>query len=157
MTTSLLDTSAVVRACVVTLGGEPFALDVTNVREVVIFDEFTVVPLAPPHVIGLANLRGEVMPLVDAHALLGRPARRPGRAYRTLVVAADGLEAALVIDGVLSLEAFVEIVPADEAGGRTGQPWALGFLKHDDRLVPLLDVVRLLNALRPATAGSRTA
>ncbi|HEV8641036.1 MAG TPA: chemotaxis protein CheW [Methylomirabilota bacterium] len=157
MTTSLLDTSAVVRACVFMLGGEPFALDVARVREVVIFDEFTAVPLAPPHVIGLANLRGDVMPIVDAHGLLGLPLRRPGRAQRTLVVGADGLEIALVIDGVMSLEAFGEIVPVEEAAGRPCARWTLGFLKRDDLLVPLLDAEKVINALRPATARSSAA
>jgi len=154
VTTSLLDTSAVVRACIFVLGGEPFALDVAHVREVMIFDEFTVVPLAPPHVIGLANLRGDVMPIVDARALLGLLPRRPDRAHRTLVVAADDLEIALAIDGVMSLEAFAEIVPVEEAAGRPYAQWTLGFLKRDDLLVPLLDAAKVLNALRPATARS---
>src|SRR2546425_4791456 len=154
VTTSLLDTSAVVRACIFVLGGEPFALDVAHVREVMIFDEFTVVPLAPPHVIGLANLRGDVMPIVNARALLGLLPRRPDRAHRTLVVAADDLEIALAIDGVMSLEAFAEIVPVEEAVGRPYAQWTLGFLKRDDLLVPLLDAAKVLNALRPATARS---
>ena len=48
MTTSLLDPAAV-RACVFALAGQPFAIDVTQVREVAIFEEWTTVPLAPPH------------------------------------------------------------------------------------------------------------
>lgn len=151
MTTSFLDTTAATRACLVLLGGEPFAFDVVNAREVVLFDECTVVPPAPAHVLGLANLRGAVMPIVDARPLLGLPARRPAGRHRTLVVSANGLEAALMIDSVMSLEAFAEVVPVEDAGEQRHGRWAAGFLRRDDQLVPLLDTGRLLEALRPGT------
>lgn len=148
MTTDLLDGAAAVRACVVSLGGEPFAFDVARVREVVVFDEWTTLPLAPPHLVGLANLRGDVVPIADGRALLGLPARRDGRRLRTVVVAADGLEAALVIDAVIGLEAFAGVKPVEEADPGSPGRWALGFLQRDDGLVPLLDPGKLLRALR---------
>lgn len=148
MTTGLLESGAAVRACVFTLAGEPFALDAAHVREVMVFDEWTTVPLAPPHVVGVANLRGEVVAITDGRALLGLPARRGGRRVPTLVVAAEGLEAALVVDEVVGLEAFAGVASLDEAGPQPHGRWALGFLARDDRLVPLLDPGRLLCALR---------
>jgi len=148
MTTSLLDTSAAVRACVFTLVGEPFAIDVTQVREVAIFEEWTTVPLAPPHLVGVANLRGDVVPIADVRATLGLPERRGGRKLPTLIVEAEGFEVALVIDGEVSLEAFGGITPLDESSPQPFAAWALGFLPDGERLVPLLDPARLLRALR---------
>jgi purine-binding chemotaxis protein CheW len=150
MTTTLVDVTAVVRACVFTLAGEPLAFDVRSVREVAVFEDWTSVPLAPGHVVGAANLRGDVMPIVDARPLLGLPARRLERRVRTLVLVAEGLEAALVIDGVTSLEAFPEIV---EATGHRHASWALGLLRSEDRAVPLLDAARVLHGLRPGVPG----
>ena len=150
MTTSLLDSSAAVRACVFALAGEPFAIDVTQVREVAIFEEWTGVPLAPPHLVGVANLRGEVMPIADARAVLGLSARRGGRKLWTLIVEAEGFEVALVIDGEVSLEAFGGIMTLDESSPQPHARWALGFLPDGERLVPLLDPARLLRALREA-------
>jgi purine-binding chemotaxis protein CheW len=148
VTTSLPDSAAGVRACVFALAGAPFALEVTRVREVVVFENWTAVPLAPPHVVGVANLRGDVVPIADARALLGLSARRSERPLRTLVIAAEGLEAALVIDGVLGLEAFAEVTPLDESGAEPYGRYALGFLLRADRPVPLLDPAKLLRALR---------
>ena len=148
MTTSLLDSSAAVRACVFTLTEEPFAIDVTQVREVAIFEEWTTVPLTPPHVVGVANLRGEVVPIADARAVLGLPARRGGRKLWTLIVEAEGFEVALVIDGEVSLEAFGGIASLDESSPQPHAQWALGFLPDGERLIPLLDPARLLRALR---------
>jgi len=45
------------------VAGQPFAIDVTQVREVAIFEGWTTVPLAPPHLVGVANLRGDVVPI----------------------------------------------------------------------------------------------
>jgi purine-binding chemotaxis protein CheW len=150
MTTSLLDTSAAVRACVFALAGEPFAIDVTQVREVAVFEEWTPVPLAPPPVVGVANLRGDVVPIADARGVLGLPARRVGRKLWTLIVEAEGFEVALVIDGEVSLEAFGGITALDESSQEPHARWALGFLPDGERLIPLLDPARLLRALREA-------
>jgi chemotaxis signal transduction protein len=152
VTTSLLDAAASIRACVVALGGDLFALDVAVVREVVVFEDWTTVPLAPAHVIGVANLRGAVMPIVDAHGVLGLPPRPPERRLRALVVAADGLEAAIVIDGVVSLEAFGEVVTAD--GGLARREFVRGVVDRDGQPVNVLDGGRLLRALAPAGAGA---
>jgi len=150
MTTSLLDSSAAVRACVFALAGQPFAIDVAQVREVAIFEEWTTVPLAPPHLVGVANLRGDVVPIADARTVLGLAARRRGRKLSTLIVEAEGFEVALVIDGEVSLEAFGGIVTLDEWSPQPQALWALGFLSDGERLVPLLDPGRLLRALREA-------
>ena len=148
MTTNLLDSPAAIRACVFTLAGEPFAIDVARVREVAIFDGWTVMPLAPPNVLGVANLRGDVLAIADARPLLGLPSHRAGRRQWTLVVAAEGLEAALVIDGVVSLEAFTGMVPPDEAGDPARARWVQGALTGEQGRVPLLDAAKLLRALR---------
>jgi chemotaxis signal transduction protein len=150
MSTSLLDSSAAVRACVFALGGQPFAIDVTQVHEVAIFEEWTAVPLAPAHLVGVANLRGDVVPIADARTLLGLPARRGARKLSTLIVEADGFEVGLVIDGDVSLEAFGGIVTLDESSPQPYARWALGFLPDDEQLMPLLDPARLLRALREA-------
>lgn len=148
MTTSLLDSSAAVRACVFTLAGEPFAIDVTQVREVAVFQDWTTVPLASPHLVGVANLRGDVIPIADARGVLKLAARRSGRKLWALIVEAEGCEVALVIDGEVSLEAFGGITGLDESNPQPHAEWALGFLPDGERLVPLLDPARLLRALR---------
>lgn len=104
MSATLLHAPPTPRACVFTIGSRAFALPVPNVRAVVDFEEWTRVPLAPPHVLGVANLRGEVVPLVDARGVLGVPSGPRGRRLRTVVVAAGDARAAVVVDEVLGLE-----------------------------------------------------
>ena len=145
MTASLLDVGAGLRACVFTLGGTTFALDVTSAREVAVFEAVTPVPRAPAAVVGVANLRGDVVPIVDARARLGLPPRPAARSLRTLVVAADGCEIALEIDAVLGLEGFAEVAPPE---GAAAPAWVAGTVEYDGRRVAVLDPAGLVRALQ---------
>lgn len=157
MTTGLLDTTAAIRVCVFALAGEVFALDVAAVREVVTFDDYTVVPLAPTHVIGVANLRGEITPIVDARDLLTLPPRPTGRRFKTLVVAAGALQVALVIDDVLGLETSDEVMPFAETVRKKYGACALGLIRREERLVTLLDAGKVIAVLQPAGARAGAA
>ncbi|MDP2702705.1 MAG: chemotaxis protein CheW [Candidatus Rokubacteria bacterium] len=81
------------RACLVKLAGSRFAVEVRYARQVVVLDELTVVPLAPPHLLGDVNLRGSHMPLVDNRPFLGLEAARASRGARALVVDCAGAQA----------------------------------------------------------------
>ena len=109
------------RACVVMLGGRPFAVDVADAREVVVLDATTPVPGAPPAVLGVMNLRGNVLPVVEARPLLGLPVHN--RRDRALVVADGDQRAAVVIEGVLGLTALEDVQP-QPAGEGDLRSWA---------------------------------
>ncbi|HBT38879.1 MAG: purine-binding chemotaxis protein CheW [Pseudothermotoga sp.] len=59
------------------LGEETYAVPVTNVREIVKASKITRVPLAPAHIEGVMNLRGEVLPIINLRRLLGLPEHDP--------------------------------------------------------------------------------
>lgn len=55
------------------LAGEVFALKVEDVQEVLMDQPLTPVPLAPQHIVGLLNLRGNIMPAIDLRTRLRFP------------------------------------------------------------------------------------
>jgi len=143
------------RACVVAMGGRTLAVDVRETREVMTLDVIGTVPGAPAPLLGVANLRGTVLAVTDARALLAlapKPATSGGSA---IVLAAGGLEAAVPIDGVLGLEWFDEPLPADDVPDGPLKTFAAGLVPRPDGPAILLDAARLLAALRapwaPAT------
>lgn len=144
------DAPAAPRACLFALAGARFAVDVRSAREVVLFDDITAVPLAPPHLVGVANLRGTVMPIVDARELLGLPESRPGRAVRTLVVRDGAVQAALVVDTVLGLEPYEQVVRPDSPTERGPRALMAGWIQWAGETLPLLDVPKILAALHPS-------
>jgi chemotaxis signal transduction protein len=149
------------RACLFDLAGFRFAVDVRSAREVVLLDEITAVPLAPRHLVGVANLRGTVMPIVDIRTLLDLPVQQPASSVRTLVLRAGPLQAAVVVDAVLGLEPFGEISPRElgDTGPAALGRFAAGRVKWGAESVLLLDVPKILEVLRPhqLRLGSGTA
>jgi purine-binding chemotaxis protein CheW len=144
------------RACLFALAGSRFAVDVRSAREVAVFDDITGVPRAPRHLIGIANLRGTVMPIVDVRDVLGLPESRPARSVRTLVLRDGPLQAAVVVDTVLGLEPFDEVLPPDAPSAariRGPRAFVSGWLEWAGETLALLDVPRVLAALRVGTPG----
>jgi purine-binding chemotaxis protein CheW len=139
------DAALVGRACVVLLGGRPFAVDVTDAREVVVLETTTPVPGAPAAVIGVMNLRGNVLPVVEARPLLGLPVGT--RSDRALVLADGERRAAVVIEGVLGLTVLDGVQPAPAAAGDL----AMGELASDTGgRATLLDARAMLATIRRA-------
>jgi purine-binding chemotaxis protein CheW len=101
-------------ACIVLLGGRLFAVDVANAREVVMLDTTTAVPGAPSAVLGVMNLRGSVLPVVEARPLLGLPVGT--RCDRALVIDEGGCHAAVVIEGVVGLSRLDAVEPVPDTG-----------------------------------------
>ncbi|HJW26327.1 MAG TPA: chemotaxis protein CheW, partial [Rhodocyclaceae bacterium] len=67
-----------------TLDDEMFALGILRVREIIEYGHVTEVPMTPPFIRGVINLRGAVVPVVDLAVRFGRPPRDITR--RTCIV-----------------------------------------------------------------------
>ena len=141
------------RACVITLGGQPFAVDVREAREVVMLEPLTAVPGAPPPLVGVANLRGSVLGVAEARPLLGLPARPVTVGSPALVIAAGEVVAAIPIDRVVGLDWFDAPQPLDANDRRPAAAFAAGLVPHAGDFATLLDAGRLLDALRAPWAS----
>ena len=76
--------------CRFRVAGRPFFLAMTDMVEIAECPPLTPLPLAPPYLPGLANLRGSVLPIIDFAPLRGAPPTEASGGY--LVVAASGGE-----------------------------------------------------------------
>ena len=141
------------RACVVTLDGRPFAVDVREAREVVILEAVTAVPGAPAPLVGVANLRGSILGVAEARPLLGLSAHPVTAGSPALVIAAGEVYAAIAIDRVVGLDWFETPQPLETGDGRPGAAFATGLIPHAGDVAPLLDAGRLLDALRAPWAS----
>lgn len=106
------------------LSGEWWALEARSVREVARFTDFTPVPGASPHLLGVTNLRGEILPVFDLRALTGRAAKGLGDLSRLLVLGEDRDELGLLADQVgevrpVSPDEILDLPESLRAAGRT--------------------------------------
>lgn len=124
------------------LSDEHFVVDILNVREIVRFSELEItrVPHSHEYILGVTNLRGKVVPVVDLGICLGLAGERGGRT-RTVVVEIGGQEIGFAVDAVsevvlLSGEA---IEPAT-----SGEEYAVGITTVGERITTVLDLERTL-------------
>ncbi|MGH0032400.1 MAG: chemotaxis protein CheW [Myxococcota bacterium] len=90
-----------------------YALDVSQVREVVRWQEVTPLPKAPALIDGVIDLRGVVVPVIDlGRALYGEPSR-PGTRTRIVVSDVEGLVVGLVVDAAIDVLA-VDVTSMDD-------------------------------------------
>jgi purine-binding chemotaxis protein CheW len=82
------------------LAGEMFAIRVEDVREVLMDQPLAPVPLAPAHIVGLLNLRGQIISAIDLRRRLGFPARGPGFSPKLLVLSSREMPISVVVDEI---------------------------------------------------------
>lgn len=82
------------------LGSVWYALNALQVQEVILVPELTPVPGAKPHILGIMNLRGRILPVFDLGLRLGLPAVKSATANRVMVVPSGEEMVGLKVDAL---------------------------------------------------------
>jgi purine-binding chemotaxis protein CheW len=143
------DTAAVLEDLLVfRLAGESFGLRLTAVAEIILPPDLAYMPLVPPSLLGLANLRGVVMPVVSLRALLHLPHVPSDKSTRVIVVRGD-TPVGFVVDGIHRLWAVAtDQLEKDDAGAGTIDPTLLDAIikgAEGESPIKLLSPSRLLS------------
>jgi len=130
-----------------TVGKFLFGIDVLNVQEVLRFQRMTKVPLAPPVIVGLINLRGQIVPAIDMRCRLFFEARGAGESSMNMVVRSEDGAVSLLVDEIgdvleLKSNAF-ENTPANVAANV--REMIRGVYKLKDRLLFVLDTEKTVD------------
>ncbi len=91
------------------IGGEEYAIGILNVQEIRRYERPTRIPAAPAHTLGVLNLRGVIVPIIDGRSKLGCPAGTDNSTV-TIILNLDLRTVGLVVDAV----ADVRLLSADE-------------------------------------------
>ncbi|XZE44484.1 chemotaxis protein CheW [Pirellulaceae bacterium SH467] len=122
-------------------------LDISYVQEINRTVNLTRVPLSPPCVRGVMNLRGEVVTMLDLRILMGLPAGEPSKLSRNLILKYEGEVFGLWVDGVadiLSIET-AHIAPPPSNLSMTESRLIRGVYQTEKGLVMLIEPKELLN------------
>lgn len=137
------------------IGDEEYGVDIMAVQEIILVGVITQVPEVPEHVLGVINLRGNVIPIMNLRRRFGMPDQPVGEATRIVVMNLGGRTVGAVVDGVdevlrLSHE---EISPTPASLGGAGKDYVLGLARRKERLLILLDMARLLGGSEAFTTN----
>jgi len=127
------------------VGDEEFAIPILTIQEIIKPIEHTRVPRTPPYVLGVFNLRGSVIPLIDLRIKFGVPATKQNEDMRYIVLK-DGDETAGFVIDRLNQALRIDKNKIDPAPDATTQEKSLieGVGKQDDRIITILRVSKLL-------------
>ncbi|GAC1032930.1 chemotaxis protein CheW [Pseudomonas sp. No.21] len=134
-----------------TLADEVFAVGTRSVREIIEYGHLTPVPMMPSCVLGVINLRGGVVPIMDLRQRLGAGHTAISRRSCIVILEVERDDLRQVM-GILveAVNAVVEIAaqdiePAPRFGARIRTDFIRGMAKLDGRLVVLLDIGQVLS------------
>lgn len=133
------------------LGGELYALGILNVKEIIEYGQLTEIPMMPPTIRGVINLRGAVVPVVDLAARFGSPPMEIQRRTCIIIVEVEQdektLEVGILVDAVSAVQDILpeDIEPAPSFGARVRSDFIAGMGKLDGKFVVILNSARVLS------------
>ena len=128
------------------LHNERFGFDLTRIKEINRQLIITLVPTAPAHFMGVANLRGKIVPVISLRSRLGFPEPKEHSPTRTIVLELGGELVGFMVDRVIEV---IRINQENilEFSGRSSIPnkeCVSGIVKQESGIITLLDLERLI-------------
>lgn len=129
------------------LEGEKYGIKVMQVQEVLRMTEIAPVPGAPHYVLGIINLRGNVVTVIDTRRRFGLPDVENDDETRIVIVEANNNVVGILVDSVTEVVdlKISEIETAPNVGNDESSKYIQGVSSRDDELLILVDVNKLLS------------
>lgn len=145
------------------LGSETYGVDILRVQEIRGWSAVTKIPNSAPHVLGVLNLRGSIVPVVDLRKRFSLEQAEYTAVTVIIVLSVRGQagrrDFGVVVDGVsdvVDVKAS-EVRPTPDLGCRAATDHIRGLVPVNERMVVLLDLDRLIGAEMVEAPGSTPA
>ena len=131
-----------------TLGAEQYGVEILKVQEIKGYSAITPIPNTPPHIKGIINLRGTVVPVVDLRAKFSLAGAEYNKFTVIIVVTVGEKVIGMLVDAVSDVLdiASSEMRAAPDLGARVDTRFISGMATVGERMTVLLDIERLLTA-----------
>ncbi|MDX1491499.1 MAG: chemotaxis protein CheW [Pseudohongiellaceae bacterium] len=123
------------------LGGESYAVHASSVDEVLRHTEITPVPGSPSFVLGIINLRGDVLTVIDTREVFGLQPEEPSSHSRIVVVELEDYSVGILVDRVAEVVDLYEtnIEPSPNTGNERAAMFIQGVYHYENELLVLVD------------------
>lgn len=134
------------------LGDELYGVNVMQIREVLRYTEITPVPGAPFFVLGIINLRGNVVTVIDTRSRFGLPRGGVDNNSRIVVVEVDNQVVGMLVDSVAEVtyikKSDIEIAP--NVGNEETSKFIQGVCNKNDELLILVELEKMIESTNAA-------
>ncbi len=127
------------------VGDDSYGIPIVSVREIVRYVELTQVTDVPPAVLGAINVRGEIVPVIDARLRLGHASRKPGQGTTIVLTEAGGKRAGLVVDRVVEVVSVTTRSLSEPTGALSSTRCVAAISTAGDGVLQILDLERMLS------------
>lgn len=128
------------------LSREWYGVEMTQVKEILKRSKITYLPSSPEYIVGIINLRGNILSVTDLKEIFGLPSDEPTEDTRIIAIGSGFLETGLLVDEVVdSIEvpvSKIESTPHSLPGERG--KYLKGLFKWENKLVALISIERVL-------------
>lgn len=130
------------------LGEEQYGIEILKVQEIKGYSAITPIPNTPPHIKGVINLRGTVVPVVDLRAKFSLADTEYNKFTVIIVVTVGEKVIGMLVDAVSDVLdiAASDMRPAPDLGVHVDTRFISGMATIGERMTVLLDIDRLLSA-----------
>ncbi len=130
---------------------EWYGIDLSNVRGILKRPKITFVPSLPEWILGIINLRGRILPILDLKPILGLHEEGDSQNSRIIAVEVEGQEIGLLVDEVVETIEFPikKIEPLCQSFPSEGKEYLKGLLRWEKKIVGLFNIERILEKGRP--------
>jgi purine-binding chemotaxis protein CheW len=129
------------------LDNETYGINVMQVQEILRYSEIALVPGAPDYVLGIINLRGNVVTVIDTRTRFGLEPAEVTNNTRIVIIEAEKQVIGILVDSVAEVvylkKSEMEIAP--HVGTEESSQFIQGVCNRDDGLLILVDLNKLLS------------
>jgi purine-binding chemotaxis protein CheW len=134
------------------IGTEEYAVDILKVQEIRGYTELTPIPHSPPHIKGVMNVRGMVVPVVGLRERFGMESVVYDKFTVILLLSLGQRVVGAIVDAVsdVLMVRAADIAPPPELGVEVDTSYLIGMAKSDGRLTLLVDIEKVMGDLGSA-------
>ncbi len=139
-------TDPVVQLVTFRLPDETYGINVMHVQEVLRISEIAPVPGAPSYVLGIINLRGNVVTVIDTRSRFGLPGTETDDSSRIVIIETEGQVVGILVDSVAEVVELhmSEIDSAPNVGNDESSRYIQGVANRESDLLIVVDLNKLL-------------
>ena len=139
-------TDPVIQLVTFKLADETYGIDVMHVQEVLRISEIAPVPGAPAYVLGIINLRGNVVTVIDTRSRFGLPGAETDDSSRIVIIESEEMVVGILVDSVAEVVDVnqSEIDSAPNVGNDESSRYIQGVANRESDLLIVVDLNRLL-------------
>lgn len=143
------------RVCLFSIGADTYAIPVEALTEIIIPQKIFPVPTTPGHVVGVINLRGNIIPIVDIRPILALP--QTTTTGQIAILNYDQMLLGIVVDVVVEIVTIPKNrlvdVPAEHSvqhAGKERNRYIRSIIQRESGICALLDIDKIYDSIRLA-------